>query len=185
MERIPRPLSLSILLSLCLAACSRPDPAPPKRVVDEFFSQARSCWSPSEGADADNPKLAVESVESDSTATRVRLIAYAAAEAADFYLPIYPMSAGRWVINEKGRAYLLDERCRELNLSDSKPSPSSSSIFWGGGRIPQGGRIRLKPGQAFETTLVFPPLSDRTRIGALVYDGRVLPFALRAETERH
>jgi hypothetical protein len=122
--------------------------------------------------------LAVESVVSDKNATRVRLAAYARDEAVDFYLPVYRMSAGRWSINEKGRVSLLDEQCREFKLNDSKPSQSSSLIFWGGGRIPEGGRIRLKPGQVFELTLVFPPLPDRARVGALVYDGRVLPFAL-------
>ncbi|MBO0726695.1 MAG: hypothetical protein J2P52_13915 [Blastocatellia bacterium] len=121
--------------------------------------------------------MAVESVVSDRRATSVRLVAYAPDEAMDFYLPIYRMSAGRWSINETGRAYLLDEQCREFRLNDNKPSPKSSLIFWGGGRIPEGGRIRLKPGQVFETTLLFPPLPDQTRIGALVYDGRLLPFA--------
>jgi len=129
--------------------------------------------------------LAIESVVSDGNATRVRLVAYAPDEAVDFYLPIYLLSAGRWSINEKGRVYLLDEQCREFRLNESKPSSRSALIFWGGGQIPKGGRIRLKPGQAFVTTLAFPPFPDRTRVGALVYDGRVLPFALRAETERH
>jgi len=152
--------------------------------VDEFFASARSCW-PSYGSnseDAGNPKLAIESIVSDRKATRVRLVAYAGDEApasgVDFYLPIYRMSAGRWSVNEKGRVYLLDEQCREFKLNDSKPSPTSSLIFWGGGQIPQGGRIRLKPGQAFEATLAFPPFPDRTRVGALVYGGRLLPLGL-------
>jgi hypothetical protein len=106
----------------------------------------------------------------------VRLVAYAMDEAVDFYLPIYRLSAGRWLINEKGRAYLLDERCREFKLKDRK-MPSISS---GEQRVPLDGRIRLNPGQAFEATLVFPRLFDQTRIGALVYDGRVLPFTLPA-----
>jgi hypothetical protein len=122
--------------------------------------------------------LAIESVVRDKNATRVRLIAYARDEAVDFYLPVYRMSAGRWLINEKGRVYLLDEQCREFRLNDAKPSPGSLSDFLGGEKIPPDGRIRLKPGQAFEATLVFPPLSDRARVGALIYDGRVLPFAL-------
>jgi len=169
------PLSLCLLI-LCLAGCSRPVTEAEKRAaVDEFFTQSRSCWP--NGAES-SPPLAIESVVSDKNATRVRLIAYARDEAADFYLPIYRMSAGRWSINEKGRVYLLDEQCREFKLSDSKPSQSSSLIFWGGGRIPEGGRIRLKPGQAFEATLIFPTLLDRARVGALVYDGRVLPFTL-------
>ena len=172
------PLSPCLLVSLflCHAGCSRPVTEAEKRAaVDEFFTRARSCW-PNDGEGA--ATLAIESVVSDGKATRVRLVAYSRDEAVDFYLPIYRMSAGRWSINEKGRVYLLDEQCREFKLNDSKPSSSSSLTFWGGGQIPQGGRIRLKPGQAFETTLVFPPLPDRVRVGALVYGGRVLPFAL-------
>jgi hypothetical protein len=178
---LSRSLALPLALSLCLAGCSRTvTEAEKSAAVDEFFARARSCWPPdgSDGEDAGNPKLAIESVVSDRNATSVRLVAYAPDEAVDFYLPIYRLSAGRWSINEKGRVYLLDEQCREFRLSESKPSSRSSSIFWGGGRIPEGGRIRLKPGQAFVTTLAFPPLPDRTRVGALVYDGRVLPFAL-------
>jgi hypothetical protein len=173
---LSRSLALSLALSLCLAACSRPvTEAEKNAAVDEFFTRARSCWPKnSEGA----APLAIESVVSDTNETRVRLIASARDESVDFYLPIYRMSAGRWLINEKGRAYLLNEQCREFKLNDSKPSPGSSSIFWVGGRIPEGGRIRLNPGQAFDVTLVFPPLPDRTRVGALVYDGRVLPFTL-------
>jgi hypothetical protein len=173
-------LCLSLFLSLCLGGCSRPDPEAEKRAaVDGFFTHARSCW-PSNGSDGkDASPLAIESIASDRDATRVRLVAYARYEAVDFYLPIYRMSAGRWLINEKGRVYLLDEQCRELKLNDAKPSPGSSSDSLGGEKIPADGRIRLKPGQAFEATLVFPPLRDRTRVGALVYDGRVLPFAQR------
>lgn len=173
---LSRSLALPLALSLCLAGCSRPvTEAEKSAAVDEFFTRARSCW-PSDGESA--ALLAVESVVNDKNAASVRLAAYARDEAVDFYLPVYRLSAGRWSINEKGRVYLLDEQCREFKLNDSKPSPSSSLIFWGGGRIPQGGRIRLKPGQVFELTLVFPSMPDRTRVGALVYDGRVLPFAL-------
>src|SRR5262249_29648310 len=164
-----------------LAGCSRAVTEAEKRAaVDEFFARARSCRPPdgADGEEAGNPKFAIESVVSDRNAARVRLVAYAPEQAGDLYLPIYLLSAGRWSINEKGRVYLLDEQCREFRLSDSKPSSKSSLIFWGGGQIPKGGRIRLKPGQAFETTLAFPSLPDRTRVGALVYGERVLPFAL-------
>jgi hypothetical protein len=170
-------------LSLCLAGCSRPDPETEKRAaVDEFFTQAKSCWPPdgSDGENAGSLKLAVGSVERAPNVTRIQLVAYAGNEATDFYLPVYRMSAGRWLINEKGRAYLLDERCREFKLNDAKPSPGSASEFLGGKKIPPDGRIRLEAGQAFEATLIFPPLPDRTRVGALVYHGRVMPFALRA-----
>ena len=170
-----RPVALPFcLLILCLAGCSRPVTEAEKRAaVDEFFTQARSCW-PNDGESA--APLAIESVVSDKNVTRVRLIAYARDEAVDFYLPVYRMSAGRWLINEKGRAYLLDEQCREFKLNGARPSAGSISDFLGGEKIPPDGRIRLKPGQVFETTLAFPPFPDRTRVGALVYGGRVLPF---------
>jgi len=116
-----------------------------KTAVDEYFARAKSCWPSdgSDGKDAGSLKLSVESVVSAENATNVRMVAYARDEAVDFYLPIYRLSAGRWLINEKGRAYLLNEQCREFKLNDSKPSSSSASIFWGGGQIPQDGRIRL------------------------------------------
>jgi hypothetical protein len=173
---VPLSPCLLISLSLCLAACSRPVTQEEKRAaVDEFFAQARSCW-PTDGKSG--TPLAVESVVRDKNAMRVRLIAYARDEAVDFYVPIYRLSAGRWLINENGRAYLLDEQCREFKLNGAKPSAGSLSDFLGGEKVPPDGRIRLKPGQAFEVTLAFPPLPDRVRVGALVYHGRVLPLAL-------
>jgi hypothetical protein len=176
--RLSGPLSLYLSLAL-LAGCSHTvTEAEKKAAVDEFFASARSCWPSDDAEDGNIPRLAIESVMSGGNVTLVRVVAYAPDEAADFYVPIYRLSAGRWSVNEKGRVYLVDEQCRELRLNESKPSPKSSLIFWGGGQIPEGGRIRLKPGQAFETTLSFPPFPDRTRVGALVYGGRVLPFAL-------
>ena len=175
---------LSLALSFCLTGCSRPIIEAEKRAaVDEFYAHARSCWPSNErnGSDAGSLRLAIESVASAEDMTHIRLVAYALNEAVDFHLPVYRMSAGRWLINESGRAYLLTEQCREFKLKDRRPSSGSSS---GGQQIPQDGRIRLNPGQAFEATLVFPPLPDRTRGGALVYEGRVLPFMLLTETRR-
>ncbi len=172
------------LLVFLLTGCSRqPSEAEKRAAVDSYFAQARSCW-PSDGRnseDAGGLRLTVESVRNAEDATRVRLVAYALDEAVDFHLPVYRLSAGRWLINEKGRAYLLDERCREFKLNDRKPSAGS---FAGGRQVPLDGIVRLNPGQAFEVTLVFPPMPDQTRVGALVYDGRVLPFTLNAETQR-
>jgi hypothetical protein len=171
-------LCLSISLSLCLTGCSPRNPEAEKRAaqaaIDEFFVKARSCVPASEPED--KLKLAIAQVTNQPDATRVRLAAYALDEAVDFDFPVYLMSAGRWVINEKGRAYLLNEQCREFVLKDRKSS-------FGGRKIPREGRIRLNPGQAFEVTLVFNRLPDQTRVGALIYAGRVLPFTLHAEAQ--
>jgi hypothetical protein len=122
-------------------------------------------------------KLAIAEVAHQPNATHVRLAGYATDEAVDFDLPAYRLSSGQWLINEKGRAYLLDERCREFKLKDRKPS----SGVHGGRPVRRDARIRLSPGQAFEATLIFPRLPDQTRMGVLVYDGRVVPFTLQAE----
>src|SRR5262245_59973710 len=123
-----RPVALSLcLLILCLAACSRPVTQAEKRAaVEECFTQARSCW-PTDGKSG--TPLAVESVVRDKNAMRLRLIGYARGEAVDFYVPNYRLSAGRWLINENGRAYLLDEQCREFKLNGAKPSAGSLSDF--------------------------------------------------------
>lgn len=181
----PLSLCLSVFLSLLLInGCARQTSEAEKRAaVGAFFTQARSCWPSDEasGEEAGHLRLAVESVTNAEDGTRVRLVAYALDETVDFHLPVYRLSAGRWLINEKGRAYLLDERCREFKLNDRKPTAGSQV---GGWRVPLDGVVRLNPGQAFEATLIFPPLPDQTRVGALVYDGRVLPFTLNKEAQR-
>jgi hypothetical protein len=181
------PLSLSLLLSIFLSGCARPNPEAEKRAaVDEYFANARSCMpANATGAEpANSPRLAIESVTTTADATRVQLIAYALDEAVEFYAPIYRLSAGRWLINEKGRAYLLDDRCREWKLKDRKPPSglTSNSSTWRA--IPLEGRIRLNPGEAVATTLVFAPLPDQTRVGALIYEGRVLPFTMYTKSEQ-
>jgi hypothetical protein len=164
-----------VCLTLLLPCASCRDPEAEKRAaVDAFFARARSCKEASEPEG--NLKLAIASVTNTANETRVRLVAYAFDEAVDFDLPVYRLSAGRWLINEKGRAYLLDEQCREFKLNNRKSSS-------GARQIPLDGRIRLNPGQAFEATLVFYRLPDQTRVGTLVYAGRVLPFTLSAETQ--
>lgn len=171
---------LACFLLVFAVGCARPNPEAVKRgAVAEFFARARSCWPPSE--DTGSLKLAIASVVNAGNEARVRLVAYALDEAVDFHLPVYRLSAGRWLINENGRAYLLDERCREFKLKDRK---SSGDSFGGGRKVPRDGIVRLNPGQAFEATLVFPPLPDQTKIGALVYEGHVLPFALNTEAQR-
>jgi len=163
-------------LLLFVAGCSRRNPAAEKQAaqaaIDEFFVKARSCVPANEPED--KLKLAIAQVTNQPDATHLRLVAYALDEAVDFDFPVYLMSAGRWLINEKGRAYLLNEQCREFKLKDRKSS-------FGERKIPREGRIRLDPGQAFEVTLIFNRLPDQTRVGVLVYAGRVLPFMLHTE----
>jgi hypothetical protein len=112
-------------------------------------------------------RLAISSVQLEAEQTSVRLAVYAAGEAADFDLPQYLMSRGRWLINERARTYLLDEACREYRLKDRRLTV---------GEVPQGGRIKVGAGEAREFTLTFPRLPDGVHAGALVYGGWVLPF---------
>lgn len=111
--------------------------------------------------------LAISSVTLEKEETSVRMVAYAVGEAADFDLPQYLMSRGRWLINETARSYLLDETCREYRLKDRKLTK---------GDAPRDGRIKLKAGEACEFTLSFPRLNSDVYSGALVYGGWTLPF---------
>jgi hypothetical protein len=118
-------------------------------------------------------RLAIVSVENLPEGTRVRLVAYAVGQTVDFNLPVYWMSRGQWLIEERARAYLLDGHCREYKLKDRKTTAGMTA--------PIDGRLQLKPGTAFETTLIFPALRDDSREGALIYDAHVLPFSLVAD----
>ena len=116
-----------------------------------------------------NVSLTLTEIRNESERTAVKIVAQAAQNPADFYVPQYLMSRGRWLINEQGRAYLLDEQCREYKLKDRTPAV---------GKVPDSGRIELKPGKAYELTLSFPRLLGEVKAGALVYDNWVLPFTL-------
>lgn len=166
-----QPLFILLLASLLLllTACSQPNvQADRQRAIAEVFAKWRSCAPDSEvGGDL---KLAITSATRQPNETSVRLVAYALDKTAEFDAPVYLLSRGRWLINEKGRAYLLDEQCREYKLKDRKS---------GSGReIPVNGRIRLEPGQAFEIVLNFPQLPDEVRMGLLVYGNRGFPISL-------
>ncbi len=162
---------LSLLLSLSLSSCTKRDIEAERRAaISETFAKLRSCAQDKAVEDDGNLKLAIASVKLNPNETSVRLVAYTLNEDIDFDLPIYSLSRGRWVINEQGRAYLLDEQCREYKLKDRKSSA--------GQEVSQNGRIKLNPGQAFEVTLSFPRLPDRTRMGVLVYGSRALLFSL-------
>jgi hypothetical protein len=125
---------------------------------------------PQSGNEADWPSLAINGVKQEPSGTSVKLVAYALDKPARFDLPLYVMSAGRWLINNSDRAYLLDEECREYKLKDKKVS--------GGQKKVEEGRVMLKPGEAFEVTLVFTPISSDVTAGALVYGGQTMRFAV-------
>lgn len=159
-------LVVQLLLS---AACSHPDmEAERHRAFSETVAKIQSCAP--DNPPEENVKLAIASVARQPTETTLRLVAYSLDKPADFDLPVYLLSRGRWLINEKGRAYLLDEQCREYKLKDRNSST--------GREIPLDGRIRLDTGQAFEAILRFPRLPDEVQMGVLVYGQQVLPFLI-------
>ncbi len=117
-----------------------------------------------------NVRLALAAIRNEPEQTSVKLIAYAVHESVAFDVPQYSMSRGRWLINEKGRAYLRDEQCNEYKLKDRTPTV---------GKVPDSGRIQLKPGAAYELTLSFPRLLEEVKAGVLVYGDWVMPFYLQ------
>jgi hypothetical protein len=176
-------ISILSLAGLLLSGCSRRDPEAEKQQArTQVFAKLRSCVpvqkpeekSPEEKAvtagQTDKLRIAIAGVTLNPDETAVRIVAYALDEDIDFDLPVYWMSRGRWLINEQGRAYLLDERCREYKLKDRRSSTPDHPI-------PLNGRIRLNKGQVFEATLSFPRF-DQSQIGVLVYGERTFPFWL-------
>lgn len=166
-----RALALLLCALAFLSGCSKRDPqAELRTAMAAARTKLRACLPDSKPDSAF--KLAIASVSRQPHETSVRLVAYTLGEAADFDLPVYLMSRGQWLIAEQGRAYLLDDECREYKLKNRQVVVAAT---------PQG-RLRLKPGQAFEITLSFPRLTDEAREGVLVYGAWVLPFSLMMET---
>jgi hypothetical protein len=114
-------------------------------------------------------QLALAELRNEADQCRVKLLAYAVGEAAEFDLPQYSMSRGRWMINEKWRSYIRDEKCHEYKLKERTPTV---------GKVPDSGRVLIKPGEFYEVTLSYPRLSEETRQGVLVYGNWVMPFVL-------
>jgi hypothetical protein len=158
-----------LVISIILTGCARRDPEGERRqAFTQGFAKLRSC-APDLKAD-DKLKIAIAGVTTDQNETAVRIVAYALEEDIDFDLPVYWMSRGRWLIKEEGRAYLLDERCREYKLKGRRSSTSE--------KLPPDGRIRLNRGQFIEAILSFPSLPEQSQIGVLVYGERTIPFWL-------
>src|SRR5436189_92012 len=124
-----------IILMLCLflSACSSRDPETQRQAaVSAALAKLQSCVP--ESATEGNLKLAIASATRQANETKVRLVAYALDKPAEFDLPTYSLSRGRWLIQETGRAYVLDEQCREYKLKERK-----SSI-----EVPANGQISLE-----------------------------------------
>jgi len=167
------PLLFFLIALTLLADCSRRDRETEMReAIRAAQAKLRSCLPTAEPEGS--YQLAIAAVTRGPDETKVRLVAYAAGGPADFDLPAYLMSRGRWLINERGRAYLLDEQCREYKLKGRQPTAGQVEA--------KNGRVPLKPGEAFELTLSFPRLPDEAQEGVLVYGTRVLPFSLLIET---
>lgn len=117
-----------------------------------------------------NVRLALAEIRNEANQCSVKLVAYALQEPANFDVPQYSMSRGRWLINEQGRSYIRDEQCNEYKLKDRTPTI---------GKVPDSGRIQLKAGEFYEVTLSYPRLSEEVRQGVIVYGNWVMPFILK------
>lgn len=166
-----RIFSVIFTLSM-LAACHRAERFTAiewQQIAAEKQAKFRGCI-PELEADANSKvHLALASIRNETDTTTATIVAYATTEAADFYLPQYIMSRGRWMINETSRSYIRDENCREYRMQDRKPAI---------GNVPESGMIKLKAGEAYEVTLIFPRLADEVHKGVLVYGKWMMPFTL-------
>jgi len=155
-----------IILTSLSAGCGAPRPEP-KISLDEVLAKMRSCLPPRRYRENDgNIRLKVSSVIRRDDETVVRVVADATVEAGVFDLPAYSLSRGRWLISETGRAFLIDQDCRQYRLKGRRAVP--------GGTIPPDGKITLEPGAPFEADLIFPRLSASPRQLMLVYGDLVL-----------
>ncbi len=161
--------NLAVMTFLLISfGCSKDPGAIRTAAVLESFAEISKCAQVG-GAESLN-NLAVVSAVNSSNETALKLVIYATNTQVEFPLPAYKLSAGRWLIGEKDRAYLVDEHCREFKLKDRRPPE--------GQKFPMDGIVRLNQGQAFEMTLSFYRLKETTRFGMLVYGGKTLAFVV-------
>lgn len=118
--------------------------------------------------------MEIKSATLDPDGVRVVVLISATEQPVEFDLPVYRLSSGRWLINGKGRAYVMDESCRQYKLSDRKRIEGYDP--------PLEGHLSLKPGQRFESALIFPWVLNQAKAGILVYDDQILAFRLGLET---
>ncbi len=158
-----------IILLIALMAC-RQTPVPVIQPMEaEKQVKLKSCtpdYQPNSKV-----QLTVIAVWNEGNQTKARVIFAAPGEAAEFYLPQYLMSRGRWLMNERWRAYLRDEGCKEYKLEDRTPKNA--------GRIPDSGLVKLKANEKSEVVLSFAKLPEESNKGILVYGQWVLPITIR------
>lgn len=160
---------LTLPFILVFSGCNKRDLDRERQAaVTETLTRVQSCLR--QRTETSEAELAIVEITRQPQEISVRLVAYAKDKPVDFYLPVYLMSRGRWLINERERAFLLDEYCREFRLRDRK------SV--NGKPLPLDGKVVLPPNAAFEFKLSFARLPDETKLGALIYGARVIPFTL-------
>jgi hypothetical protein len=161
-------IAIFVILSLLvLTSCNKPVPPVP--------SDPLATCLPKDESDS-RVRLAIVQFDAGKDETQVRVVAYAGAEPAEFALPVYYLSRGRWLIGEKNRSYLVDAQCRQYSLHDRHDAKWTDA--------PPDGVVKLKPGAAFETVLDYPPLPPNTTRGALIYGAYVIPFSILPSATR-
>lgn len=170
-RRWPSRIFLTALIALvgALGAGCRRSASPVDTLpnLDAINDRMRACLPPRRyRANDGNIRIAVVGLNRLETETKVRIVAYAGEDAGAFDLPVYYMSRGRWMINETGRAFLIDQDCRQYRL---KGRSATSGL-----KIPQNGRIELQAGQSFESDLSFPRLAERPHILIMVYGDLIM-----------
>jgi hypothetical protein len=168
-------IAAAFLLAACLSltGCRKADPEMQRRAMLKLTADnMRRCLP--QATVNNQVSLAIVAIARETDATVLRMVAYATTQPTEFRLPIYLMSRGRWTINTNGRAYLLDENCREYRLKDTYASAAKA--------LPQDGKVQLQPGESFEFRLSFPRLPDEMQMGTLIYGSNVIAFSLLVET---
>lgn len=166
---MPRKRLSWLLIFIVFAACHQNPAAvaPPSEV--EKRAKLKSC-TPDFQPDS-KIQLSVLEIWSEGNQTKAKVVFTAPNEAAEFYLPQYSMSRGRWLMNERWRAYIRDEYCKEYKLEDRTPKNSS--------KIPDNGLIKLKANEKYEVILSFAKLSGESSKGILAYGQWIVPVAIR------
>jgi hypothetical protein len=174
------------LLLAVLTSCTRPrnTEVGAREAISALQKKLSACLT--EKNPQGDFKLAVVSITHQGEETLVNLVAFNPADAVadknsatdktsqkvspriiDFDAPVYLMSRGRWLLNETGRVYLIDENCREYKLRDRKFLMRQATA--------KSGRVQLAPGEACEVQLSFGRVSETAQGVLLVYGQRVLP----------